>query len=39
LPEKFCIEHKIISNPLDDLPILNPNPPPFQPSDRYTLER
>jgi hypothetical protein len=39
LPEKFRIERKIIGNPLDDLPILNPNPPPFQPSDRYTLER
>jgi hypothetical protein len=39
LPEKFCIERKIIGNPLDDLPILNPNPPPFQPSDRYTLKR
>jgi hypothetical protein len=26
LPKKFPIEHKIISNPLDDLPILNPNP-------------
>jgi hypothetical protein len=39
LPEKFCIERKIIGNPLDDLPILNPNPPPFIPSDRYTLER
>jgi hypothetical protein len=39
LPEKFRIEHKIISNPLDDLPVLNPNPPPFIPTDRYTLER
>jgi hypothetical protein len=38
LPKKFCIERKIISNPLDDLPILNPNPPPFIPSNRYTLE-
>jgi hypothetical protein len=38
LPEKFCIERKIISNPLDDLPTLNPNPPPFTPTDRYTLE-
>jgi hypothetical protein len=36
LPEKFHIEHKIIGNPLDNLPILNPNPPPFIPSDRYT---
>jgi hypothetical protein len=39
LPEKFCIECKIIGNPLDDLPILNPNPPPFIPSDCYTLEQ
>jgi hypothetical protein len=38
LPEKFCIECKIIGNPLDDLPILNPNPLPFIPSNRYTLE-
>jgi hypothetical protein len=34
LPEKFRIEHKIIGNPLDDLPILNLNPLPFKPSDR-----
>jgi hypothetical protein len=39
LPKRFCIEHKIIGNPLDDLPTLNPNPPPFIPSNRYTLER
>jgi hypothetical protein len=39
LPEKFRIEHKIIGNPLDDLPVLNPNPLPFTPTDRYTLER
>jgi hypothetical protein len=39
LPEKFHIEHKIIGNPLDDLPVLNPKPPPFIPSDRYTLEQ
>jgi hypothetical protein len=39
LPEKFRIERKIIGNPLDDLPILNLNPPPFIPSDRYTLEQ
>jgi hypothetical protein len=39
LPEKFHIERKIIGNPLDDLPVLNPIPPPFKPSDRYTLER
>jgi hypothetical protein len=39
LPEKFRIEHKIISNPVDDLPTLNLNPLPFTPTDRYTLER
>jgi hypothetical protein len=39
LPEKFCIECKIIGNPLDDLPTLNPNPPPFTPTNRYTLKR
>jgi hypothetical protein len=39
LPEKFHIERKIIGNPLDDLPILNFNLPPFIPTDRYTLER
>jgi hypothetical protein len=38
LPEKFRIEHEIIGNPLDDLPTLNPNPPPFIPSNHYTLE-
>jgi hypothetical protein len=35
LPEKFCIERKIIGNPLDDLPTLNPKPLPFKPSDHY----
>jgi hypothetical protein len=39
LPEKFCMELKIIGNPLDDLPVLNPNPPPFKPTNRYTLEQ
>jgi hypothetical protein len=39
LPKKFRIEGKIIGNPLDDLPTLNPNPPPFTPTNRYTLER
>jgi hypothetical protein len=39
LPEKFHIECKIIRNPLDNLPVLNPNPPPFIPTDCYTLER
>jgi hypothetical protein len=38
LPEKFWIEHNIIGNPLDDLLALNPNPPPFIPTDHYTFE-
>jgi hypothetical protein len=38
LPKKFHIERKIIGNPLDDLPTINPNPLPFTPSDHYTLE-
>jgi hypothetical protein len=37
-PEKFRIERKISSNPLDDLPVLNPNPPCI-PTNCYTLER
>jgi hypothetical protein len=39
LPEKFRIEREIIGNPFNDLPILNLNPPPFQPSDHYTFEQ
>jgi hypothetical protein len=39
LPDKFRIERKIIGNPLNNLPTLNPNPPPFIPPDCYTLER
>jgi hypothetical protein len=39
LPEKFQIEREIIGNPLNDLPVLNPNPPPFKPTDCYILER
>jgi hypothetical protein len=38
-PKKFHMECKIISNPLDDLPVLNPNPLPFIPTDCYTLEQ
>ena len=39
LPAKFRIIRNIIGDPLKDLPTLNPNPPPFIPSGRYTLER
>jgi hypothetical protein len=34
LPEKFQIEQKIIRNPFEEkMPILNPNPPSFVPTD------
>jgi hypothetical protein len=39
LPEKFRIIRKIIGDPLADIPTLSPNPPPFQPTGRYTTER
>jgi hypothetical protein len=39
LPKKFCIERKIIGNPLNNLRVLNPNPPPFIPTNRYTLKQ
>lgn len=39
LPAKFRIIRNIIGDPLANLPILNPNPPPFTPCGRYTLER
>ncbi|KAF7350636.1 Integrase catalytic domain-containing protein [Mycena sanguinolenta] len=39
LPDKFRIERHIIGDPLTDIPPLNPNPPPFTPTDRYTAER
>jgi hypothetical protein len=39
LPKKFWIEHKIIGNPLKNLPVLNPNLLPFIPTDHYTLKR
>ncbi len=38
LPERFRIVRNIIGDPLATLPILSTNPPPFQPSHRYTLE-
>jgi len=38
LPNKFRIVRNITSNPLADIPTLNPNPPPFQPTGRYTEE-
>lgn len=39
LPEKFRIVRNIVGDPLEHLPILTPNPPPFVPTGRYTLER
>ena len=39
LPDKFRIVRKINGDPLADLLLLNPNPPPFQPTERYSIER
>ena len=38
-PENFYIKRQIIGDPLADMPELNPNPPPFTPTGRYTQER
>ena len=37
--ERFRIVRNIRGNPLEDLPILDPNPKPFIPTGRYTQER
>lgn len=39
LPEKFRIVRNIIGDPLEHLPTLDPDPPPFKPTGRYTQER
>ena len=39
LPEKFRIIRNIVGDPLADMPTLPKVPPPFEPSERYTLER
>ena len=39
LPDKFRIVRNIIGDPLADMPTLSPNPPPFQPTSRYTTDR
>jgi hypothetical protein len=39
LPSEFRIERHIHGDPLADMPKLNPNPPPFVPTGRYTTER
>src|SRR5271155_291520 len=39
LPNRFRIVRNIIGDPLAELPTLDPNPPPFTPTGRYTQER
>ncbi|KAJ3714033.1 hypothetical protein DFJ43DRAFT_1160928 [Lentinula guzmanii] len=39
LPENFCVVRSFPTNPLANLPLLNPNPPDFVPTGRYTQER
>ena len=37
--EDFRIERHILGDPLANIPSLDPNPPPFQPTPRFTDER
>jgi len=39
LPERFRIKREIQGDPLEGMPVLNPNPPEFVPTGRYTQER
>ena len=39
MPEEFRVERNITSDPLAEMPKLNPNPPEFIPGERYTAER
>ena len=39
LAEKFRIIRNVKGDPLEHLPVLNPNPPKFTPCGRYTQER
>ena len=39
LPEEYRIKRTITGDPLKDMPSLNPNPPEFVPTGRYTQER
>lgn len=39
LPEEYWIVRRMPHNPLEDLPVVDPDPPPFQPGKRYTQER
>jgi hypothetical protein len=38
LPDRFRIVRHIIGDPLEHMLTLNPNPPPFTPTGRYTYE-
>ena len=39
LPKHFRIVRNRVGDPLEGMPSLDPNPPPFQPTGRYTAER
>ena len=39
LPDRFRIIRNITGDPLKDMPKLNPHPPTFSPTTRYSLER
>lgn len=39
LPEKYRIIRDIKGDPLENMPVLNPKPPDFKPTGRYTQER
>nr|GAT45871.1 predicted protein [Mycena chlorophos] len=39
LPDEFRIIRNITGDPLENIPILDPNPPPFVPTGRYTADR
>ena len=39
LPEKYRIIRDIRGDPLENMPVLNPKPPDFVPTGRYTQER
>jgi hypothetical protein len=39
LPDKFQIVRNILGDPLAELPVLLEEPPPFEPTGRYTEER
>ncbi|KAJ3792030.1 hypothetical protein GGU11DRAFT_866501 [Lentinula aff. detonsa] len=39
LPEKFHVVRSFPTDPLANLPLLNPNPPEFTPTGRYTQEQ